>query len=357
MTQTGKVLFVTGATGVLGRPAVRGLVDAGHRVRGVARTPAKAAELRAAGAEPVEVDLFDAAAVKGATAGAEAILHLATHIPRLEDMRKPDAWRTNARLRTEATRYLLDAAHAHGIATFVKESITFPYADGGTRWIDETWEYGGARGVMRDTIEGERLVDEFVAAGGHGVTLRFGAFLAPDAHHTDAYLRLARRRIAPGAGRPRSYTSSIHSADAASAVVAALDAPAGVYNIVDDEPLTRRDFTDAFSAAFGLGHLFITPPWLMKLLGRSTADYLLRSQRVSNRKFREATGWAPRHRSAREAWAAVAAARPGMQETQRSRARTSGTAERSRPEMQETQRSRARTSGTAERSRPGMQEG
>ena len=104
----------------------------------------------------------------------------------------------------------------------------------------------------------------------------------------------------------------MHVVDAASAVVAALDAPAGVYNVVDDEPLTRRAFSDAFAAAFGFGHLFITRPWMVKLSARSTADYLLRSQRVSNRKFRDATGWAPAFPSAREGWAAVAAERNGV---------------------------------------------
>jgi nucleoside-diphosphate-sugar epimerase len=218
----------------------------------------------------------------------------------------------NGRLRTEATSNLLDAARTHSIGTFVKESITFTYPDLGSHWIDESIEIGVPAPAMRTTIDGEQLVEQFTAGGGRGIVLRFGSFLASDAHHTDDYLRLARRHLAPGAGRARSYTSSVHVADAASAVGAALGAPAGVYNVVDDEPLTRRGFTDAFAAAFGFGHLFITPPWVVKLSARSTADYLLRSQRVSNRKFRDATGWAPAFPSAREAWAAVAAEHNGV---------------------------------------------
>lgn len=304
-------VFVTGGTGVLGRPAVRDLVASGRTVRAVARTDEKAAQLRAAGAEPMAVDLFDATAVKAATAGCDAILHLATHIPRMRDMRKPDAWTENSRLRNEATANLIDAARVHGIGTFVKESITFAYPDQGSDWIDETVAVGAPGGVMRDTIEAERRVEQFAAEGGRGLVLRFGAFLAPDAHHTDDYLRLARKHVAPGAGRPGAYASSIHVDDAATAVVAALDAPAGVYNVVDDEPLTRREMADAFAVAFGLGHLFIPPPQVFKVLGGSDADYILRSQRVANGKFRAATGWVPVYRSAREGWAAVAAARAG----------------------------------------------
>ena len=98
-------------TGVcIGRRVVPRLVGAGHRVRAVARGVAKADGLRAAGAEPVDVDLFDPDAVKAATVGTDAILHLATSIPRMQDMRRPGAWTMNGRLRTEATSNLLDAA-------------------------------------------------------------------------------------------------------------------------------------------------------------------------------------------------------------------------------------------------------
>ena len=52
-------VFVTGATGVLGRPTVAQLIAAGHEVRGVARSEDAALGLKAAGAEPAHVDLFD----------------------------------------------------------------------------------------------------------------------------------------------------------------------------------------------------------------------------------------------------------------------------------------------------------
>ena len=49
-------VFVTGATGALGRHLVPGLVAAGHEVTATTRTPGKATQLREAGAEPVVVD-------------------------------------------------------------------------------------------------------------------------------------------------------------------------------------------------------------------------------------------------------------------------------------------------------------
>ena len=53
-------IFVAGATGVIGKPLVRLLVDAGHEVVGTTRSAAKAGELARLGATPVVVDAFDA---------------------------------------------------------------------------------------------------------------------------------------------------------------------------------------------------------------------------------------------------------------------------------------------------------
>ena len=56
-------VFVAGATGVLGRATVPRLVAAGHEVWGTARSLEKADQLRAQGAAPVTVDLFDPVSV------------------------------------------------------------------------------------------------------------------------------------------------------------------------------------------------------------------------------------------------------------------------------------------------------
>jgi nucleoside-diphosphate-sugar epimerase len=45
--------------------------------------------------------------------------------------------------------------------------------------------------------------------------------------------------------------SSIHLADAAAAVVAALHGPIGTFNVVDDEPLTKREYAEALANAAG----------------------------------------------------------------------------------------------------------
>jgi nucleoside-diphosphate-sugar epimerase len=299
-------VFLTGATGVVGRLVVPELVAAGHDVRAVSRRAEAAATVRAAGAEPVAVDLFDAVTVRDAVAGSEAVVHLATNVPRLRRAARREAWAMHDRLRVEATTHLVAAARAAGAARFVKESITFTYRDAGDGWIDEDAPVLGGPGLDA-TLRGEDLALDFAADGGSAAVLRFGLFYGgPGNRGTDEALRLARWRRSTVAGAPGAFMSSIHAQDVATAVVAALGLPTGVYNVVDDEPLPRQDYLDAFTGAFGIARVRPTPPRLMQLVARGLADGLIASQRVSNRRFRDATGWAPRHPSAREGWAQVA---------------------------------------------------
>ncbi len=299
-------VFVVGATGELGRPAVARMVKDGHHVRGVARSDAKATLLRDLGAEPVEVDVFDREAMSTAVKGSDAVLHLATHIPPVREMRRPGAWELNDRLRSELSPMLVDLALEHGVGTVVAESITFPYPDRGDAWIDETVPVDATFPSVTDL---ERVVERFRESGGRGVVLRFSQFYGPTAESTDAALAYAKWRLAMSLGSPRGYQSAIHTDDAGEAVAAALDAPAGVYNVSDDEPLTRRDNVDAFAAAFGCKHLWIAPSWLARVVGGSSSAALARSHRIANAKFKDATGWAPVYPSAREGWTATAAAR------------------------------------------------
>jgi nucleoside-diphosphate-sugar epimerase len=221
-------------------------------------------------------------------------------------MIRAKAWSTHNRLRTEATRNLVAAARDHGIGRIVKESITFIYADGGDRWLDESSPLIATPGLMAPTLEGEQIALQLADAdvGGTAVALRFGLFYGGENRGTDEMLRLARTRSSMVAGNPSAYMSSVHADDVATAIVAALNAPTGIYNVCDDEPLTRRDALDAFSTAFDLKKLRTNPAWLMKLLAGPAAASLIASQRVSNQKFNAATGWTPKYPSLREGWKA-----------------------------------------------------
>ena len=299
-------VFVTGATGVVGRRAVPLLVQAGHEVTAVARTPEKAAAVERAGARPVRVDLFDAEGVRCAVAGHDAVVNLATHIPRSTTrMVLPWAWRENDRIRREASVVLVDAALAAGATRFVQESFAPMYPDLGDEWIDEAVPPRPAR-YNHSTLDAERSAARFGHAGGTAVVLRYAGFYGPDAAHVPDLIRFTKRGMMALPGRPEAYFSSLSHDDAASAVVAALGVEGGIYNVADDEPLRRRDFFAVVADGLGVPPPRPQPAWMSRLMG-SLGELLSRSLRISNRRFRESSGWSPRHRSLREGWPALLA--------------------------------------------------
>ena len=65
--------------------------------------------------------------------------------------------------------------------------------------------------------------------------------------------------------------------------------------------------------AAGKSRLWRLPEFVMSLmLGKELVAINSRSQRVSNRAFREATGWAPQVPSGREGWQRLAETSPAM---------------------------------------------
>jgi nucleoside-diphosphate-sugar epimerase len=214
-------LFLTGASGVLGQ-ALRPLSGAaGH-------------ELRAPGHH--DLDLYDPAAVRRAVSGADAVLHLATRIPPRERFDQADAWRENDRLRTEAASILVDAALEVGVRTFVQPTVAFVYPSGAP--ADEDTPVGEVAANLRSALVAERETARFAAAGRRGVVLRLGLLDGPGTGHDEPY---------------GAYGITLHVADAAAALLAALQAPSGIYNVVRD------------------------------------------GEWVSNERFKRVTGWQPRH--------------------------------------------------------------
>jgi nucleoside-diphosphate-sugar epimerase len=297
-------IFVAGATGVVGRRLVPLLVAAGHDVTAIGRSPERRAALARAGATPVEVSLFDRAALARAVAGHQTVVNVATRIPpSATRLMLPGAWRENDRIRREGSGNLGQAARSAGAERFIQESFAPIYVDGGDRWLDESSPRNPVR-YNRTVLDAERSAEEFTAAGAIGIVVRFAAFYAADAFQVRDAVRLIRKGWAPLPGSPAAFLSSIHHDDAASAVVAALQARAGAYNVTDDEPVRRREYVDLLAAAIGAPPPKLPPAWLTRL-GGSLTELLSRSLRISNRKLREETGWAPAFPSVREGWPAV----------------------------------------------------
>ncbi|MGH2534381.1 MAG: NAD-dependent epimerase/dehydratase family protein [Thermomicrobiales bacterium] len=297
-------VFVTGATRVLGQPVVRLLIERGDTVRALSRSEDGDRELQALGAEPVRADLFDLASPRAAVGDADAVLHLATRIPPASAMGDPAAWVENDRIRVEGTRNLVDAALATAAEVVVYPSITFIYPDRGDNWTDATTTEPASDAALASTRVAEAEVARFAAAGGRGVSLRMGNFYGPTSSHTQEALAYARQGMAGVIGPDDAYQAMIWVDDAASAIVAAMErAPSGVYDVVDDEPLTKRELVAAIAAGIGDAPLQRIPASAVRAaIGPDMFEIMSRGQRVSNQRFKEVTGWAPSVPNAREGW-------------------------------------------------------
>jgi nucleoside-diphosphate-sugar epimerase len=292
-------VFVAGATGVLGRRVVPRLLEAGHAVTAVARTPEAEGWLRAHGAAPVRLEVLDPAAVAAAARGHEAVVNLTTHIPPTTRAWRRGAWRENDRLRREVATNLV--AGATGAGVVVQESIAFLYDDHGADRIVESDRIRPGP-VTGSALAAEAAAHAATADGRRGVVLRFGQFVAPDAGHTRDLLALARRGRLAMLGAPDGHVSLVDADDAAAAVVAALQAPAGTYNVCEDEPATRAEHARALAAVVGRP---VRP--LPRWLGRTRlAEPLARSHRLATARLKAVTDWAPQVPAIRADWGRVA---------------------------------------------------
>jgi nucleoside-diphosphate-sugar epimerase len=300
-------IFVTGATGVLGKAVVPGLLADGHVVYALSRSQANTAVLQGLGAKPVPADLFDGQALVQALVGCEAegILHLATSIPPTMQVGRRKAWQENDRIRREGARALVEAALAAGTASaFVYPSYAFVYPESGDRWIDaETTPVHPAANLF-STLDAEAAVARFAGHERRGISLRMGSLYGPEPSSRQL-LRYARWGIAafpPGA--LDAYLAQIWVPDAASALVAAVTqpVPSGVYDIVDDDPLTRGEVFAAMAQAVGRQHLWHPPALLMRMMTGAVYDVVSRSLRVSNRRFKAMSTWNPSVPNARMGW-------------------------------------------------------
>jgi len=240
-------IFIAGGTGVLGRRIVPLLVERGHEVVATTRSETKAEFIRELGAEPAIMDALDRGAV--ATAVREAVPDAVLHL--LTDLAEGDPT-SNATVRIEGTRHLVDAAQAVGVRRLVAESISW-VCEPGEGVADESSPLDlGAAEPRRTTVAAVAELERLVLGFGEGVVLRCGqlygagTWFAADGRFAD----LARAGRLPAV---ESVGSFLHADDAAAAYVAALEWGPGVYNVVDDDPAAGTEWAPAFAAAVGAG--------------------------------------------------------------------------------------------------------
>ncbi|MFI7064260.1 NAD-dependent epimerase/dehydratase family protein [Kribbella sp. NPDC050124] len=302
-------VFVTGATGALGRHLVPGLVAAGHQVTATTRSPGKIGELRAAGAEAVVVDGLDREAVIAAVGAAEpeVIVHQMTALAEMRNLRKVDqVFAATNELRTRGTDNLLAAAERAGTRRVVAQGHNFIYDQSGGPVKTETDPViTNPVPSAAKTLAAIKYVDATVQERApEGIVLRYGSFYGPGA--SDAMVEMVRKRQLPVVAGGAGIWSFIETTDAAAATLAAIErGEPGVYNIADDDPAPVSEWLPYLAEVAGAKPPMRVPAWLGKLLaGEFVLAQMTTARGVSNEKARKELDWTPKYPSWRDGFPA-----------------------------------------------------
>jgi nucleoside-diphosphate-sugar epimerase len=277
-------IAVLGASGVYGRHLVPRLIQAGHRVRALVRTPQAATVSAACGAEVHAADIFDATSLRAALAGCEVAINLATALP--SPAKSGGDFDLNDRIRREGVPIFLTACSAVGVPRVLQQSIAMVHCGAGDALVDED----SVTSVPLDTVAGRAIAAardmeaNVTASSLDWLILRGALFYGPGTGFDEDWFARARggKLRLPEDGRP--FVSLVHIADMADATVAAVGRWPSRRSLIiaDDAPVRWRDLFGFVAAAAGAA-----PP-------EAGGPPRFPSFRCSNRRAKEALGWSPR---------------------------------------------------------------
>ena len=269
-------VFVTGASGYIGKATQTALLRHGHAVEALARSDAAATAVREAGATPVSGGLSDLDVLTAAAARADAGLHLAQ----------------------------ADSAEADlAAATAVQDGL----GDGTYVHTGGTWVYGDTAGVADEDapwnppslVAWRENVEEKVLARGRPVVIRPGLLYGGENRLIDAFFTRPGKELGaiPYIGDGTNHWSLVHVDDLAELYVAALTARAGaVYLGVGGVDPTAREVATAISHGAGLeGRTTSVPLDDARERMGPIADAFALDQRFTPARARQELGWVPQH--------------------------------------------------------------
>lgn len=296
-------VFVVGATGAVGRPLIKQLVEAGHDVTGMTRSAGQAEELRAAGAEAAIVDAHDTDALRRAiiAASPQVVIDQLTDLSHTLHPGGFDEWlQGTVALRRDVTAALVDAAREGGASRVIVQSSAFMTAPAGPDIVDESAPlYLDAPKPLTGTITSNAAVEAVVtqAPDIEGLILRYGFFYGPGtAYSPDGQVvQQIRDGAHPIVGTGAGRYSFLHVHDAAAVTVLALDhGSAGIYNAVDDNPAPMREWVPYLAEILGA-----PPPATVSAesaerdTGHQAVYYGTQLRGASNAKARRELGFSP----------------------------------------------------------------
>ena len=288
LTPAMRVLII--GPGYVGLELGRQLVGLGHEVFGLRRSGDRSGELRAAGIKALMGDITEPAT--------------------LADLPKQYDWAVNCvssshggaddyrRVYWQGARNLIAWLRESPPTKLVYTSSTGVYGQNDGSWVDETSATEPAAETSRVLVEAENVF--LGAARAHGfpaVVLRVAGIYGPG---RSWYLHQFLAGEARLEGEGTRHLNMIHREDVAGCMVAALERGKSgeVYNAVDDEPVTQREFFLWLAERLGRELPPAAPASVALNRKRGVSD-----KRLSNRKLKAALGYTFRFPTFREGYA------------------------------------------------------
>lgn len=295
-------IFIAGATGAIGHPLVRELLEEGHEVFGMTRSEERAMHIAQLGATPVIADALNEGSVLGAVKWVqpEVVIEMLTSLPKVytpQAMREASA--LNDKLRTEGGAYLQKAAETTGCRRYMVQSAAFWYAPGPGLATEEDPFACNASPAIAAGSQKYAAIEKRVLQSDHleGVALRFGIFYgpgtwyAPDGNMADQ----VRCNSYPIVGGGQGVWNFVHVEDAAKGISLALKAKPGAYNLTGDVPIAMHAWLPAYA------HWLGAPPPLartseeeLEINGADSVYYATQLRGASNAKAKRDLGFSPR---------------------------------------------------------------
>lgn len=282
---------VIGASGRIGRRVVPALLRSSHevvagvrRAQDSRRVPDDCGEADECHPQVRVADVMDAGSLDALVEGCDAVIDLAANEPDGWQIAVPGSWRRQDQLLTRGVENLVASCHRAGVRRLVLQSSSLLYADGAEGWIREGHPVDVTPATEPLAVAEAQVLD-FAGPTRAGVVLRLGHVMGAGEANP----------VGLGVGAADAWMHLVHPDDAADAVVAALTAGTGTYN-VGAEPLRRGEVETGV-----LGR----PGMLTRRLGAGRLEPRARSLRVSSDHFVATTGWAPWHQRWSPHWLRV----------------------------------------------------
>jgi len=293
-------IFMTGATGVLGRRVASNLLAEGHEVKALCRSVQNYQDLEKAGVKPVWGNIYDPEQLQKITMGEEAIIHLASNVPVNSQKLKREDWFENDLLRERGTDNLAQAGVRNGVKLFLAPGLMLAYGDQKGKWVNEKSPLSSkVPPDIQSAIRMEEIVQHYVRKQGlPAVVVRLGILYAEDSAHTLDLIHQLQSGTAAIVGKGETYLNLIHADDAAKAIASVVRRYSihigSVYNISDGNPVTAKEYIDFLAGRIGVKEvkaMNILSAWIN--LGKDQVKASQLSFRAKNDLAAQKLKWVP----------------------------------------------------------------